>query len=158
MKTHLPGHTSEETAYLVESYPYGSLRCKIKFWLEFTPKKGFRFVSRTQNPKNGVWNAPKKSTYAPVGAMYLDENGHVQWDSISGWSNPDTLHNFVKNFPGAAAEQVRAAVEVGLQYYRKKAEDQVVFVINGVRQPWTDADRAEAANLAEKYASIRSLL
>lgn len=60
MKTHLPGHTSEETAYFVESYPYGSLRCKIKFWLEHTPKKGFRFVSRTQNPKNGVWNAPKK--------------------------------------------------------------------------------------------------
>lgn len=29
MKTHLPGHTSEETAYLVESYPYGSLRCKM---------------------------------------------------------------------------------------------------------------------------------
>jgi hypothetical protein len=42
------GHTSPETAYVVEDYPYGfRLRCKIRYWLEFKAKKGFRLVSQT---------------------------------------------------------------------------------------------------------------
>ena len=56
----LVGHTSFETAYLVTDYPYGRLKCNIWFWLENDPKKGFRFCSRTQNPKNGVLNAPQE--------------------------------------------------------------------------------------------------
>jgi len=40
---------------LVEDYPYGfRLRCKIRFWLEYAPKRGFRFVSQTTNPKRGM--------------------------------------------------------------------------------------------------------
>ena len=30
--TPLYGHVSEETAYVNHDYPYGSLRCTIKFW------------------------------------------------------------------------------------------------------------------------------
>jgi hypothetical protein len=44
----LSGHVSEETAFLVEDYPYGfRLRCKIRYWLEFDPKKGFRSLSNS---------------------------------------------------------------------------------------------------------------
>ena len=46
--------------------------------LEYKPKKGYRFVSQTTNPKRPgkVWNKPKASTYSKLGgAMYLNENG-----------------------------------------------------------------------------------
>ena len=83
----LSGHISPETAYLVNDYPYGyTLRCKIRYWLEFKPGRGFRFVSQTTNPKRPgeVWNKPKASTYARFGGcMYLNEKGHCTWTGLS---------------------------------------------------------------------------
>jgi len=76
----LYGHTSQETAFVVNDYPYGfKLRCKIRFWIEYKPRHGFRFMSQTTNPKKPieVWNKPKASTYVELAAcMYLDENDH----------------------------------------------------------------------------------
>lgn len=97
----LYGHNSFETAYKVDSYPYGSLRCKIWFWIEFGgEKKGYRFVSQTENPKNGRMNAPKKGTYALLAAnMYLDENGHVQHAVIGQYCDYGRVLEFIKNFP-----------------------------------------------------------
>lgn len=87
----LSGHVSAETAYVVEDYPYGfRLRCKIRYWIEFKAKKGFRFVSQTTNPKRPgeVWNKPKASTYSLFGgAMYLDDNGHVQFAALGEYSS-----------------------------------------------------------------------
>jgi len=84
----LKGHTSPETAYVVEDYPYGfALRCKIRYWLE-TTKHGTRLVSQTTNPKRDgeVWNRPKASTYASIaGCMYLDRRGRVQWEQLTGY-------------------------------------------------------------------------
>lgn len=82
----LTGHTSLETAYLVDDYPYGfRLRCKIRYWLEYHPKHGFRLVSQTSNPKRGdTWNKPKASTYSRFGGcLYLDDAQHVQWSGLS---------------------------------------------------------------------------
>lgn len=82
----LSGHVSPETAYVVDDYPYGfRLRCKIRYWLEYAPRKGFRFVSQTTNPKvaGEIWNKPKASTYASMGAaMFLDDSNHVQWSGL----------------------------------------------------------------------------
>lgn len=87
----LASHESPETAFIVADYPYGfRLRCQIRYWLEFNPKKGTRFCSQTTNPKRGGihWNAPKKSTYCYIGAvMYFDEVGHVQWSGLSEYSD-----------------------------------------------------------------------
>jgi hypothetical protein len=87
----LKDHTSPETAYVVEDYPYGfRLRCKIRYWLEFKPGKGFRFVSQTSNPKRPglVWNKPKASTYCRFGGcMYLNEDGHVTWSGLTEYSS-----------------------------------------------------------------------
>jgi hypothetical protein len=87
----LTGHVSQATAYLVEDYPYGyTLRCKIRYWLEVKDGKGVRFVSQTTNPKKfgEVWNKPKASTYARFGgAMYLDDNDHVQWSGLNEYSD-----------------------------------------------------------------------
>jgi hypothetical protein len=86
----LSGHISPETAYVVESYPYSfHLRCKIRYWLEYQDKKGFRLWSQTTNPKRShVWNKPKASTYCRFGGcMFLDDQGHVQWEGLSEYSD-----------------------------------------------------------------------
>lgn len=119
MKTAIYGHVSEETAYLVEDYPYGfKLRCKMRYWLEYKPGTGTRLVSQTTNPKKGDrWNTPKKSTYASVtGCMYLDENNHVHWDAIHVSDSISRLEEFINNFPGAARIEV---VQKLLEHYRK---------------------------------------
>src|SRR5215471_1630221 len=86
----LSGHISPETAYLVDDYPYGfRLRCKIRYWLEYNPKHGFRLVSQTSNPKRPgfVWNKPKASTYSKFGGcMYLESDDHVTWSGLSEYS------------------------------------------------------------------------
>lgn len=99
----LNGHDSAETAYVVDDYPYGfRLRCKIRYWLEFRSGHGHRFVSQTTNPKiqgREVWNKPKGSTYSNGPAvMYLDHQGHVQWDSVSLWSSPEAIIAFDKKW------------------------------------------------------------
>lgn len=86
----LTGHISPETAFMVDDYPYGfRLRCKIRYWIEFKPKQGFRLVSQTTNPKRGhAWNKPKASTYYRFGmAMFLDDAGHVQSRGLSEYSD-----------------------------------------------------------------------
>lgn len=91
MTTILQGHVSQETAYLVDDYPYGfRLRCKIRYWLEYHTKRGFRFVSQTSNPKRPglVWNKPKASTYCRFGGcMYLDDQNHVHWAGLTEYSD-----------------------------------------------------------------------
>lgn len=85
MKKYLYNYTSEENAYLVENYPWGfRLRTKIRYWIETSDKKngGQRFCHQTLNPKNGLWCAPKKTTYTPILIMYLDENEHVKIASV----------------------------------------------------------------------------
>src|SRR5262252_4078862 len=82
----IPGiHVSQDTAFLVADYPYGfRLRCQMRYWLEYQPKKGVRLWSQSSNPKSGGWNKPKSSTYARFGgAMFLDQEGHVRWHGIS---------------------------------------------------------------------------
>ena len=63
----------------VENYPYGySLRTTLFDTIEFDPKKGYRHVTQTINPKNGKLNAPKKSTYYSFMLRYKNEIGHIK--------------------------------------------------------------------------------
>jgi len=104
----LGGHTSQETAFVVDDYPYGfRLRCKIRYWLEFKPRHGFRFVSQTTNPKREgeVWNKPKASTYKPLAVMFLDEKEHVRHWAISYYdANEQTVAQFERLF-GSSLDQ-----------------------------------------------------
>jgi hypothetical protein len=104
----LKGHVSPETAYVVNDYPYGfRLRCKIRYWLEFKANKGFRFVSQTTNPKRPgeVWNKPKASTYYRFGgAMFLDDEGHVQWAGLSEYSGGAEASAFKEKYGEAVPE------------------------------------------------------
>lgn len=149
-KRPLYGHTSEATAYLVADYPYGfHERTQIRFWLEEKPKKGWRFVSQTLNPKTQRWNKPKASTYADWGAaMYLDDNDHVQWEGIGPYSDEKKILSFVMAFP-AARSALQKVVPAKLNYLRGRLSGKLVMLVNKVPQPLSEA---EAQRLGDEMA------
>jgi len=62
-----------------ENYPYGFREKTTKTdYLEFDFKKGFRHCSVTINPKTGIENKPKKSTYYNMMILGTDENQHCK--------------------------------------------------------------------------------
>jgi hypothetical protein len=141
-KQPLYGHTSESTAYLVDDYPYGfHERTQIRYWLEHKPKKGWRFVSQTMNPKTGRWNKPKASTYADWGAaMYLDEKGHVAWTGVGPYSDENAFLAFVRTFPDADLSMIKKIVPAKLRHLRGMISGEIFFTINGVRQEQSARD------------------
>jgi hypothetical protein len=146
----LEGHTSPETAFLVNDYPYGGLRCRIRFWLEHNPgkSKGYRFCSQTENPKNGRWNNPKRSTYQSVAAaMYLDEKEHVQWAALNEYSDASKVMEFVQNFPASCDSSLKAWCLMKASFSKGRAEGRVQFSINGKTQEDSDAEKEK--NLQE---------
>jgi hypothetical protein len=111
----LPARVSPETAYLVNDYPYGfRLRCSIRYWLEFKPGFGFRFVSQTTNPKRpgAPWNKPHAGTYSLAAALYLDGEGHVHCAGLSEYSNGPELDAFKAQFPQSIAADEHLAVTI----------------------------------------------
>lgn len=137
MHMKLSGHTSPETAYVVEDYPYGfRLRCKIRYWLEYVPGKGFRFWSQTSNPKRGnTWNKPKASTYSRFGGCMFknDETGHISWSGLSEYDNVKTCAAFLENYgdtmPEHAREFLRHWVARKLAYEQAKLDGQVKITV-----------------------------
>ncbi len=121
----LTGHTSPETAYVVNDYPYGfRLRCKIRYWLECSPKKGFRLCSQTTNPKvegREVWNAPKKSTYSMLGVMGLNDEGHVTWTGCSIYDF-DKLEEFGKEYASSFDKDQQAVFDLATKAYKRYQE------------------------------------
>lgn len=141
------GHTSEDTALLVDDYPYGfRLRTSIRYWIE-TTKNGDRFVSQTLNPKTGRWNKPKKSTYSEVGVMFRDEQGHIQWDGISMFSDDARIELFrslSENF--SDAQKGKLALAIGV----RKASEGVTYVIREGEQ--TTEEKQEQARISNVLA------
>lgn len=137
----LYGYTSEDTAFLVKDYPYGRDCCQIRFWLETVPKKGARFCSQTQNPKNGRWNNPKRSTYAKIGGcMYLDEKGHCVWSGLSEYDGPEAVLAFLDRFLGAHVPDLKLWAAMKRRYLLGRIEGKIVFTINGQVSPDTPAE------------------
>lgn len=97
-KTVLSGHTSAETAYVVEDYPYGfRLRCKMRYWIETKAKQGQRVVTQTTNPKvaGEVWNKPKASTYSNLRVLYRNnDNGHIENAALSFYAPLEEIVQF----------------------------------------------------------------
>ncbi len=125
----LSGHTSPETAFVVEDYPYGfRLRCQIRYWLEYAPKKGFRLWSQTSNPKRPglVWNKPKASTFQRfAGAMYLNDEGHVKWTGLNEYDDLPQLIQWRETFGATMPE----AAQTFLKYWitRKLSFEQAMI-------------------------------
>lgn len=154
-KKPLYGHDKMDNAYVVDDYPYGSLRTKIRFWLEKSPSKGFRFVSQTLNPKTGKWNAPKPSTYAKIGGqMFLDDKNHVVWNSITEYTSATDVEDFLKDFPQTDKAILKKWVPMKVAYYKKLVELNEKglsgWAMNGQPVPLTDQDKE--SNLAQLKA------
>jgi hypothetical protein len=96
----ITGHESAETAYLVDDYPYGyTQRTQIRYWREFRPKYGYRFVSQTLNPKTGRWNKPKAGTYSELMVMVRNpENGHIRSSCVGYHDKAEWLDEFERRY------------------------------------------------------------
>jgi len=69
--------TSEKIA--VENYPWGfRLKTTLYDSMEFSPKKGYRHVTQTIDPKTGKLCAPKKSTYYALLVRYYNDDNHIK--------------------------------------------------------------------------------
>jgi hypothetical protein len=159
-KQPLYGHTSEATAYLVADYPYGFReRTQIRYWLEAKPKKGWRFVSQTMNPKTSRWNKPKASTYIEwAAAMYLDDKGHVHWDGVGQYSDEQKILAFVQAFPGAELRELRKVVPAKLRFLRGMLSGEIFMTVNKVRQPRSTVDDESTRRDIEVWEEIGTLL
>ena len=69
--------TSEKVE--VKNYPYGyTLRTTLFDSIQWNPKKGYRHITQTINPKTDRLNAPKLSTYSPLMVRYYNEENHIK--------------------------------------------------------------------------------
>lgn len=140
----LKGHVSPETAYVVADYPFGfRLRCKIRYWLEYKPGKGVRFVSQTTNPKqpSEVWNKPKASIYSKFGGcMFLDDQNHVQWEGLSEYSDAKQASAFLATYsegvPDEALPILRKWVAAKVAYEENQKEAFDRNALKQAREAW----------------------
>lgn len=128
-------HTSADTAYVVDDYPYGfRLRCKIRYWLEYNKAHGWRFVSQTTNPKAGDrWNKPRASTYVKFGAaMFLDEQEHVQWSGLSEYTTAEEAARWLERYgagiPASGQELARKFVAAKVAYSANRTDGDALSV------------------------------
>lgn len=128
----LNGHTSEDTAYLVEDYPYGWKRTQIRYWIESVPRKGDRFVRQTLNPNTGKWNKPKKSTYCAVMVMYLNDIDHVKYSGLTYSTDEKEYINFLERNNGAEFNELQLN-ELKLVKAYIKAYEHVTFECHAVK-------------------------
>lgn len=146
IETILAGCTSEDTAFVVQDYPYGyTLRTQIRYWLETNPKHGTRFVSQTKNPKTGKWNAPKRSTYDPVKVLVLLENGHVETRTLGNYADEAQIAAFEAQFAEVFGDYEKSAIR-----FLKAARHAAKYITYTIR-PETDErpaqTRAEAREI-----------
>ena len=131
--TNITGAVSQETAVIVSSYPYGSLRCVMRYWLEYKAGKGTRLCSQTTNPKrSGIyWNAPKKSTYSTgIVVLGTDEIGHVKRFDLSdmafygndGLTPIERIEKFKAQFGTAFTETDEKYYTALLNYANRRAD------------------------------------
>lgn len=155
--TPLYGHTSEDTAYVVADYPYGrTIRTQIRYWIEHKPSKGYRFVSQTKNPKTYRWNAVKCSTYTEfAAAMYLDENGHVQWTGLGQYSDLIKFQEFVKSFPDYPGRVALVELcKVKAVYYNARVKGAIVWTVNNTVQTDSEAETERNRLEAEAWKAL----
>ena len=152
----LEGYNSEKKSYMVDSYPYGRMRCRIRFWMEQN-NKGYRFCSQTENPKTLQWNSPKRGTYHTIACMFLDDQNHVQYSALSEYSDLKDVKSFIERFPQKnsllKAICLRKAV-----YCRGLADGKIQWTINGVVQPYTEDRKLELREEANGWLECAKLV
>ena len=155
----LTGHTSAETAYVVDDYPYGfRLRTSIRYWIETKKGHGQRFVSQTLNPKTGRWNKPKAGTYSPILVMFINSDGHIHSDGLSGYSSDQDIADFERRY-GPALEGNREREMLRYLKAAKRAEGRVTWSIESHVCSGPDCEECKKPHqsLEEQAAIMRAL-
>ena len=117
-------HDSEETALIIEDYPYGfRLRTQIRYWIE-TTDRGDRFVSQTLNPKTNKWNTPKKSTYQAVMVLIKEkETGYIRSCGLYPTTDREKILNFLDFIRGFGLSKEQEEQIRVLKAYSKTYEN-----------------------------------
>lgn len=131
MTTYLYNKNCEETAYVVEDYPWGfRLRTKIRYWVESKPGYGQRSCRQIMNPKTGKWCAPKKGVYHELVFMYCCEKGYPNFDCYNLHTCTEILNECVKlhgdNLTDYQVHQIKKGIA------RNKVMENVTFTISEV--------------------------
>jgi len=114
----------------VKDYPYGYKKTSMFFSLEFVPKKGFRSVRQSINPKTGVLNKPKKSTYYPAMVMYKNEDGHIKFLVLDFYDNKgkDRDYTFLaNNFDLFTSDEMKSISAYALMMLKVDIQAQCVY-------------------------------
>lgn len=115
----------------VENYPYGySLRTTLFDSIEFDKKKGYRHVTQTINPKNGLRNKPKKSTYSQFLVRYFDENNHIKvmHFSLNGAKELNTASDFLaENFNLFTSDEIKNLYLTYITMYKIDMKANVIY-------------------------------
>jgi len=145
---YLYGHTSPDTAFTVDNYPYGfRLRTQIRYWIESKDAKngGQRFVSQTINPKTGRWNKPKAGTYSPVLVMREDtSNGYISCVGLNRCVGDKETADKIKEFLATHGDNLTdfQKKQAKIYYALNKAYSHVTYSFAPVK-------RSEPVSLSE---------
>ena len=142
MQTLPPLYTSPETAYVIDDYPYGFvLRCQKRVWVEYKPKRGYRIVEQTSNPKRPglVWNKPKASVYHFLMVLTLDEKDHIGIAAL--------------NAVGDSIEKIDAFAELHAEGLTEAREQNALEFLRALRRHYDARSAAIAAQRAALTAS-----
>lgn len=156
MKKYLYNHTCEKSAYYVDNYPWGfRLKTQIRYWIETSEKAngGQRIVKQTMNPKTGSWCSPKKSTYRWVMFMFLDENEHVQTESLCMNSREKDILQFVETHKNNLDDFQKKQIRL-LDGY-KKAFSNIEFVVEPI--PHNETKEQKDKREKEKTESLHQI-
>jgi len=140
----------------VDNYPYGRLKTTKFYELEFNPKKGFRSVGTTINPKTGRVNKPKKSTYSKFIFMYKEnETGHIKYAHFS----PNSLDGFRKMLEVIIFQNVKLTTEekeylfgMIIGYYKVAATARIQYTYNTFNMKTETPQRQEDIKLIHQNA------
>jgi len=144
-------HNNEETALVVNNYPYGfRLRTKIRYWIETDKKKGDRFISQTLNPKTNLWNNPKKSVYNSVMVLNKDtETGYIHYFGLYSTTDKERIEQFLKNIDGYELN-LEQKEQIKILNAYSKAYENVSFEISPVPYNRTEEEQKKINEEQEK--------
>ena len=126
------GATDEESAHVVEGWPWGRrMRCTKRFWIE-TRKNGDRLCAQCTHPDketgecSGRWCKPKKSTYTPgVIVLAQDVDGTMATETLGAYyRHPfSEIEAFIERHAGRLSD-VQASRARSCLAIRKKYDEQ----------------------------------
>lgn len=130
-------HNSSSTAYVIDDYPYGSMRTQKRVWVETNKEGRQRLVSQTVNPKTGKLNKPKASIYSGAVVMEMDDKGHIATGGYSAGATAEAVEKFLADYDAHLSK--RQKLEARFFVDQQKAVSKYLKEGAGYMQAYTAA-------------------